>query len=289
MKISTKNTLSGTPHLALAIALLGSANAFAQFTVVEQRALLTASATSQFSSTAVTPPDFPVQTASQYASISPTDLTGKDLTAEAKVENDFLVSAEASLRTTATSSVVGLSDQIQLTFQQQVSTLGDNLTVAGKVSVKASLTFDVDAPTEVSIATLLPTSPFVTALSRYSNWTLFAADKGAITGAIDNTPFPAHLLVPVQASGAGNAFLSKGRYVIELNSEYIPEIGTNALGLIFGSGEVTVGHGTFRTPVSLALSANAITITAVPEPSTLALGLLGAFGGVFFLRRRLPA
>lgn len=285
MKFFVEKSRNAVQIFALTAAALSTTDAFAQFTVLEQRATLQALATSRISNGAVVGPDALPQTESQYAGIAPSEVTSQNLAVQATVSNDFLVSAHATLRTTATSSVVGLSDDISLSFEQQAASLSENLYVFGGVAVKASLTFRVDAPMDVSIAALRPSNPVVTPASLYSNWAVFAIDRGQITGAIDNSPFPAHLLTDVQSS-SGIAHLSAGNYVIEINTEFVPESGSNEPTVFLSPNGITFGPSTFRTPMSLSLATSAITITAIPEPSTLALGILGLVAGAVLSQRR---
>lgn len=285
MKTFASHALTAAHIAAATLLAMGATNAFAQFTVLDQRGLIVTSASSEIATTSVTTPGSTPQTDSHANSIAPGDVSSQNLTAQASVSNDFSVAAQASLRTIATSSVVGLADDISLSFQQQVATLSPDLWVSGSVAVISALTFSVDAPTDVSISISRPDSPIFSTPTLYSNWTLFAVDKGPISGSLSTSPLSSDALTPVQSDG-GLAHLDAGNYVIELNSQYGPPVAGKVTPIVLAPGSIKPTSDVFQTPTSLPLSSASIMITAVPEPGTWSLSLLGLVGLAAAYRRR---
>ena len=240
--------------------------ASAQFTVLEQQARLYASVNSSASPS----PSFNWE----MASIPSGELGSQSLSVLKQVDDVYQVISKGSFQSTASSSELGLSGAIGLSFLQRAA-LPSEWYVSGEIRVEGSMTFKVDQAVEVSVATGAPAG----AASRGSVTLgrVVAVQDGAATG-----PYPNYLTTPVQSVG-GKAWLEAGDYVLTLSSIYADSaVQTWAYDLWSGQ-QVPVP---FDAPTSLAWAGTSVKITAVPEPSTLWLGALGLCGLCWVGRRR---
>lgn len=256
--------------LAAATLAVAAPAAFAQFTVTDQRGSLTVNVKE--------PLGLPAENKSAYVTAG--DLSSQNLSVVASLTDEtFDIQGHASLTTMASGSVVGLSDEIGLSFKRLNTVDPQNYTVYGGVTVRARLTFTVDQSTDVSIAANYPNDLlYIGTHTLYQNSISLGKVTGYIAGAVDSFGAPAYLTTSVTQNN-GLAHLEVGTYVLNVLSVFQPPSSTSGPTIVFlPGGGISSGYGTLVTPPSLGTTSASIVITAVPEAGTfwmLGVGLMG--------------
>jgi hypothetical protein len=187
----------------------------------------------------------------------------------ASVTYSIIVGSNTSTATTkGFDASLGTLESVDITYTVKVgatTTVFDSTTNTG--SVKTSATFDVSLVGSLP----LPPSYQVSKSDTYDSNTLM------FTNTLQGTPTVAYTKSTGQSTAIVDEFIYDGKLTLSVSAmNGTAESATAQASVLLGTAGFSSGQVTYN-----------YSTTAIPEPSSLMLGSLGAFGGfVFSLRRR---